>query len=126
MILWFDKDFEPQTTENTAWAVIPEEAIMSILMGMTFDYIDTDDTEDAFKFIDWLNIVDMLKYVRQVNIHGSNILNQEYKKKIAELCNQNNVVVTFKLPDITKLKKANVGPDRLGGNTYDLQNCPLD
>lgn len=126
MILWFDKDFEPQTTEDTAWAVTTEEAALSVVLGMFFDYIDTDDIEEATNFFQWLDFHGMLKYVKQVNIHGTNILNQENKKKICEFCNKNNVPVTFNLPDLTKLKKANVGPDRLGGNTYDLQSCPLD
>ena len=110
MILWFDKDFEPTTTVDTAWATTSDEAIQGVMFGMLIDYINTDDTEDAVKFFDWLKENKMLKYVQQVNIHGMNI-NQEHKKKICEICNNANVPVSINAPNFTMLKKAKISSE---------------
>lgn len=107
MILWFDKDFEPQTTKDTAWATNANEAINGVIYGMPLDYIDTDDCEEAVKFFEWLKEQNMLKYVGKVNIHGMNI-NQTYKKKICEICNSENIIVSLNAPNIFSLKKADI------------------
>lgn len=107
MILWFDKTFEPLTTEDTAWAMTCDEAINGVAFGMPIDYIDTDDYDEAVKFFEWCDENRLLKYIKQVNIHGANI-NQEYKKRICEICNSDNIPVTFHVPNISQLKRANV------------------
>ena len=104
MVLWIDSMFEPPYTENTIWTHGAQGAINAFMEKLPISIVDTDDNENTIIFFEFLHEIGALKYVDQVNIHGRN-LDKKYSQLICQLCNEDNVPVTFNIPELSKLKR---------------------
>ncbi len=102
MILWFDELYEPITTQETAWVTSIMGAACA-MEGMPIDIVDVDDSKEGYLFIKMLHDIDYLKDLKQVNIHGHNLLSS-YLKEIYQICDLDKVYVTNYLLPPDKMK----------------------
>lgn len=103
MILWFDELYEPITTQETAWVTSIMGAACA-MEGMPIDIVDVDDSKEGYLFIKMLHDIDYLKDLKQVNVHGHNLLSS-YLKEIYQICNLDKVYITNYLLPPDKMKK---------------------